>query len=504
MTALNIPSQGAASPPSHGAQPLNGDRTPAGARDAQGNSAFDVLLGALSGSSGEPQSVPSGSNAGNPTTESSALQSLDAAGSAASWRSISVAHALGSGVLVALDKRFGGAAAAEQQTVGAKATKTNSESGADAVTLASAGLASLIGALTSGSAASPLVAASAPTAPNSASPSAALVLAARAGKDAVDATQTQDAMPSDAIRATPTRGGANAGAQPLEVTVVRAITYLGLDPTLKVAPGPARASALDAAAASASRAAGAPVAAPDAQNNSADMSNDDQSHRHAHGGEPYSLASAKAAHADQQAALAAVQATAPSAVSGAATVASLSNVPVAQLADVIANVATGLDSQGTAAQSNTTANAPSAGRAAPVKELDVQLNPASLGTVSIQMRLSKGNLSVTIQADKSDTLKLIENERDAISGKLKSLNFSVESVTVKASEPAASSNAGADATNTGTSTYGEPQQGQSGQATDDSHDGRFPRGGGDQRQPARARDDIAGDPGDGNFGHSVV
>jgi flagellar hook-length control protein FliK len=142
---------------------------------------------------------------------------------------------------------------------------------------------------------------------------------------------------------------------------------------------------------------------------------------------------------------------------------------------------------------------------APVKELDVQLNPASLGALTIQMRLNNGSLSVTIQADKSDTLKLIENERGSITNKLQSLNFSVDSLTVKASDAVAPSSSGAGASNTGASNHGQAQQGQSGQTADGSRGGRFSQGAGDQRQSARQDRQGAGDTGgDSNFGHRVI
>ena len=162
---------------------------------------------------------------------------------------------------------------------------------------------------------------------------------------------------------------------------------------------------------------------------------------------------------------------------------------------------------GDATPSSATANATNAARTAPVKELDVQLNPASLGALTIEMRLSNGNLSVTIKADKPDTLKLIENESGAISDKLKSLNFSVESLTVKASDAVASgsASASADASNTGTSNYGEAQQGQSGQTADGSRNGRSSQ----RRRPGTSRAqqqrENAGEAGgDGNLGHRFV
>src|SRR5258708_15690812 len=100
------------------------------------------------------------------------------------------------------------------------------------------------------------------------------------------------------------------------------------------------------------------------------------------------------------------------------------------------------------------------------------------------MRLSKGNLSIIIKADKSDTLKLIENERSSISEKLKSLNFSVESLTVKALDAAAPISAGHDASNSGTTGHGEAQHGQSGQTAGGApNNGRSLHGDGEREKP---------------------
>ncbi|MGD0723908.1 MAG: flagellar hook-length control protein FliK, partial [Roseiarcus sp.] len=131
---------------------------------------------------------------------------------------------------------------------------------------------------------------------------------------------------------------------------------------------------------------------------------------------------------------------------------------------------------------------------APVKELDVKLNPASLGGLTIEMRLSDGKLAVTIRADKSDTMKLIQSESGAISDRLQSLNFSVESLTVKASDGATSAPAGPDASNAGSANNGAAQQGQSGQAEQGARDGR-PLGGDGRSEPGAPARDGSGEPG---------
>src|SRR5476649_2276191 len=111
------------------------------------------------------------------------------------------------------------------------------------------------------------------------------------------------------------------------------------------------------------------------------------------------------------------------------------------------------------------------------------------------MRLSNGNLSISIKADQTDTLQLIDNQRGAIADKLKSLNFSVDSLTVKASDATAGNGASVGSSNTGTSGYGEAQQGQSGQSADGSRDGRFSQGDSSQRQSPRQNSSFTGDTG---------
>jgi flagellar hook-length control protein FliK len=330
-------------------------------------------------------------------------------------------------------------------------------------------------------------------------------------------------MPSDAALAVATQANAsNAATTPVAVNVVRSITYLGLDSTAPKIQSATAASTRPAANHSArstlvqgTSGDQLSVSLPNAPGASSGAATRDQTQPNSHGGDAGDRAPSRAGRIDQETAPVAGQATTATASSGAVQAGvnavaanGLSSVPVAQLADVIASAAGELASQGGgAAPSGATANSADAARMAPVKELDVQLNPASLGALTIQMRLNNGNLSVTIKADKSDTLKLIENERGSITDKLQSLNFSVDSLTVKASDAVApgSASTSADASNTGTSNYGEAQQGQSGQTADGSHGGRFSQGAGEQGQSARQNRQSGGDAGgDGNFGHRTV
>jgi flagellar hook-length control protein FliK len=241
------------------------------------------------------------------------------------------------------------------------------------------------------------------------------------------------------------------------------------------------------------------------------MSGEEQSGRHPHSGGGGEGAAGKIAGAGRESTSEAAPATPAAGVSAAtqadASALSGNDLPplqVDQLADAIASAATALDSPvDNVASPGEAAKATSAANTGPVKELDVQLNPPSLGALSIQMRLTNGNLNITIKADNSDTIKLIESERGSISSKLKSLEFSVESLTIKASDAAASSGASADAPNAGPSDYGEARQGQSGQTDDGARNGRSLDSEG-QRRPAQQSRDAAGDSGGGDPGHRFV
>ena len=613
MTSLGLPAQSAMQLANGAAAnaSLISERGAGGHNDSQDGPAFSALLSALDDSGAQPQPAD-GATSGNsaPNSTLPAQPTAEALPAAASWRSISAVHSLGSGVLVALDKRFDSTAHDDSQSVSSSAPKTGANTSADASALASIGWASLVGSM---SGATPTPAAS-----------SALASGPAINKVAIANATIQDPMPSDAALATSTQTSAlSAATPPVAVKVVRSITYLGLDPTARNVQAATGASATasvgvasaavvgkDAAAASAtiqaatgasapasvgvasaavvgkdaavasapiqdaapsdapppaSTQAGAPsaqtsaidgntlrtvamrnvasgqastsasvrsaatgssgvvpvsgqsesntpVALTNAQGGSSAMSNGDQSKQNTHGAGVDESASDKIARADQELTSDSGQ-TAPAAglsgvmqaSLGAMSGNNLTLVPIGQLADVIASAAQGLGSQiGDAASSGATATTTNAARTAPVKELDVQLNPASLGGLSIQMRLSNGNLNVTIKADKSDTLKLIENESGAISDKLKSLNFSVESLTVKASDVVASGSASADTSNTGTSGYGEAQQGQSGQTAGGSRNGQSLQGG-EQKQSAQpGRENIGEAGGDGDFGHRVV
>jgi flagellar hook-length control protein FliK len=352
--------------------------------------------------------------------------------------------------------------------------------------------------------------AGAPAAPPSRAPPA------RAGWSGLfdgQAATSAPGAPGAASAGAPARSTATAGATAAQSDGL-AVTPAPAAPGGASVSAPARsASTAGATAAQAEgrAATSAPAGSANAQANSSTTSNGDNPPQNFRGSGGEHAASkvarasapaqdgqtASAPAAEAPAAPAADAVSRPSQVDANATAPnSAGSVQLGQLGDVIASAASELESQ--AADAPTTVNADggaNGARTAPVKELDVQLNPASLGAVTIQMRLTDGKLAVTIKADRPDTVKLIENERGSLSDKLQSLNFSVESVTVKPSDAPTSASAHDEASNSGTTGNGDAQQGQPGQADGGARGGRSLAGDGERRQPAEAGGNVAGEPG---------
>jgi hypothetical protein len=527
MTSLSLPSHGAAQSASGAASAsaLASDRSATNQRDAQDGSAFVALLGALDDAGAPTQPVGASVSGNGATAASPAAQTAAEASSAAAWRSVSAVHSLGSGVLIALDKRFGATAAQDKTPASSEAPKAKTGDSAGASAPTTSVWASLLLGVTGATAApQPPAAGAGATAPAAGgSTPAPLVGDRRAGPRDAGAIN-KAVMPSDAAPATATPAVVlNAGAPPVDVKVVRSITYLGLDPTARPTNlGRAPASAPSGPGSAASAAAPGregrenmtPPTAASAKGDSPAMSSGEQSGQNMPspgGGERAPDKIARPAGAPSttggQDATAANAAGAVQITPGAISANGVPLVEIGQLADLVARAARAIDPQSGDASGLARAGASaSAASMSPVKELDVQLNPKSLGALSIQMRLSNGNLNITIKAENADTLKLVGNERGAISDRLKSLNFSVESITVNALDTAASTGASGEAAQSGTAGHGEAHQDQSGQAADGStRGGRSFQGDGDQRDPARPNRGGLGEPGgDGDPGHRFV
>ncbi|MGB8279245.1 MAG: flagellar hook-length control protein FliK [Methylovirgula sp.] len=89
----------------------------------------------------------------------------------------------------------------------------------------------------------------------------------------------------------------------------------------------------------------------------------------------------------------------------------------------------------------------------PVKTLNLQLEPESLGTVTITLNLSAGGLDVQMAASQSSTMSLIEKDKDALSAQLRQSGYSVAGVAVTLG-----SHDGSNVANNGSATQGQGGQ----------------------------------------------
>lgn len=71
-----------------------------------------------------------------------------------------------------------------------------------------------------------------------------------------------------------------------------------------------------------------------------------------------------------------------------------------------------------------------AGSAAPVEALKIQLHPAELGMVTANLRIADGQLSIEIDVDTPEAYLKLSSERDAISKALRSTGMTVDNVTI--------------------------------------------------------------------------
>jgi hypothetical protein len=70
----------------------------------------------------------------------------------------------------------------------------------------------------------------------------------------------------------------------------------------------------------------------------------------------------------------------------------------------------------------------------PLQVLDIKLEPADLGSVSVKLRLSGTKLELHIEVAQKDTLPLLHKEGDSLSSQLQSSGYSVDTLTIKAAE----------------------------------------------------------------------
>ena len=79
---------------------------------------------------------------------------------------------------------------------------------------------------------------------------------------------------------------------------------------------------------------------------------------------------------------------------------------------------------------------PGVNRQAPVRDLTIQLQPISLGTVNARLRTQGEQLTVEIRVDNAEAFQRLSAERDALTTSLRGLGFKVDDVSI-VQQPAA-------------------------------------------------------------------
>jgi hypothetical protein len=182
-------------------------------------------------------------------------------------------------------------------------------------------------------------------------------------------------------------------------------------PSAKRASAPGGAPAHPAAASAGAGASVAPVAGKPSSAKSGDSSS---------GGDP----SGSAAPPPAATTSAAATSAASDLVGGLSASVSLDRLPA-----VIAEAAEELSA---AAQSASGASAAAgAAKAQPVKELQINLAPAELGSLQVTMRLAGGKLSIVVEVAKTSTLQAIAGDRDAIVARLGAASTPLDSLVVQ-------------------------------------------------------------------------
>ena len=154
----------------------------------------------------------------------------------------------------------------------------------------------------------------------------------------------------------------------------------------------------------------------------------------------------------------------------------LASIPLSSLADFVADQASSLTSPSSPSAPTPSAPAPQA-----VKELEISLDPANLGALSVKMRLANGKLSIAIGVSSSSTLAAIESERDAIIARLGSTEHPLENLVIMSREPSNESSQDLAQTASGgndASDPGNPRQAKSNDSSSGASrgDGGFTRG----------------------------
>lgn len=90
----------------------------------------------------------------------------------------------------------------------------------------------------------------------------------------------------------------------------------------------------------------------------------------------------------------------------------------------------GPSASASAASASSAPNSTTSTIAGPVKILNLQLEPPSLGTVTINLSLSDGGLNVQLAASQVSTMTLIDKDKDTLSNQLRESGYSIAGVGV--------------------------------------------------------------------------
>jgi chemotaxis protein MotD len=77
----------------------------------------------------------------------------------------------------------------------------------------------------------------------------------------------------------------------------------------------------------------------------------------------------------------------------------------------------------------------SSAAAAQLKVLHIELQPAELGTIEIQLSLREDALELRLDASRAETAALIGRDKDALAGLLRSAGYLIDAMTVQIAEP---------------------------------------------------------------------
>jgi chemotaxis protein MotD len=70
-----------------------------------------------------------------------------------------------------------------------------------------------------------------------------------------------------------------------------------------------------------------------------------------------------------------------------------------------------------------------------VQTMQLQLDPGTLGKVTVRMRLSGSRLDLRVETERPETMQLIGSDKDLLTGKLQAAGFTIETLVIQTAEP---------------------------------------------------------------------